>query len=86
MSDNNDAKNGCKTDTSCTPDGYQSTQSALHAATGSTVAFIAGGALTAAGLVLWLTAPPAGSQWGGHVAVAPLVGPGTGGVALNGGW
>jgi serine/threonine-protein kinase len=86
QSDNNDAKTHCKTDTSCDPTGVSQTNSALHAATASTVAFIAGGALTAAGLALWLTAPPGGSESGGHVAVAPFVGPAAGGLALHGGW
>ncbi len=84
-SDNNDAKPQCPTDSTCTPDGYASTTSALHAATASTVAFIAGGALTAAGLVLWLTAPTDATRARG-VGLSPFVGPDAGGLALHGGW
>jgi hypothetical protein len=45
------------------------TQQAFAAATGSTVGFVAGGVLVAAGVVLWLTAPGKG------VAVTPVGGP-----------
>jgi hypothetical protein len=86
QSDNNDAKNHCPTNSTCNEQGLASTTSALHAATASTVAFIAGGALTAAGVVLYLSAPPAASGSGARVGLSPVVGPATGGVALRGGW
>jgi hypothetical protein len=62
--------------------------SATSAATGSTVAFIAGGALVAVGAVLWFTAPS------GHVTppsatalrVIPEIGPGSGGLVVQGGF
>jgi hypothetical protein len=85
-SDNNDAKTQCPTDSTCTPQGVASTTSALHAATASTVAFVAGGALTAAGLVLYLTAPSDGARSSGRVGLSPLVGAATGGLSLHGGW
>jgi hypothetical protein len=85
-SDNKDAKTDCPTDSTCNPQGFASTQSALHAATASTVAFVAGGALTAAGLVLYLTAPSESPRSSGRLGVSPIVGAGAGGLALHGGW
>lgn len=48
-------------------------QDALSAATGSTVGFIAGGALVAVGAVLWLTAPSSGAE-GKSVGIVPSLG------------
>ncbi len=86
QSDNNDAKHDCPTNSTCSMQGLASTTSALHAATASTVAFIAGGALTAAGIVLYLSAPTGASASGARVGLSPIVGAATGGVALRGGW
>ncbi len=86
QSDNNDAKHDCPTNSTCNPQGLASTTSALHAATASTVAFIAGGALTAAGLVLYLSAPTGAPGSGARLGLSPMVGAATGGVALEGGW
>ena len=85
-SDNNDAKAHCPTDSTCTPEGVASTTSALHAATASTVAFIAGGALAAVGLVVYLTSPSDAPRSSGRIGLSPMVGTATGGVALHGGW
>jgi hypothetical protein len=85
QSDNNDAKRNCTTDTTCSPDGLASSNSALHAATASTVAFIAGGALTAAGLVLYFTAPTDATR-SARIGLSPLVGSTAGGLTLHGGW
>ena len=85
QADNSDAKKSCPTDSTCNPDGLASSNSALHAATASTVAFIAGGALTAAGLVLYFTAPTDAAR-SARVGLSPLVGATAGGLALHGGW
>jgi hypothetical protein len=85
-SDNKDAKNNCRTDSSCNAQGFASNNSALHAATASTVAFVAGGVLTAAGLVLYLTAPSGSPRSSGRLVLSPLVGAAAGGLALHGGW
>lgn len=85
-SDNEDAKKVCPTDSTCEPQGVTSTTAALHAATASTVAFVAGGVLTAAGLVLYLTAPPDSARLVGRVGLSPVVGANAGGIALHGGW
>jgi hypothetical protein len=85
-SDNNDAKSDCPTDSTCTPLGVTSTTSARHAATASTIAFVAGGALTATGLVLYLTAPSTSPRSVDRLGLSPIIGNATGGVALHGGW
>jgi hypothetical protein len=84
-SDNEDAKKNCLVDSACNQQGYASSMSAEHAATASTVAFIAGGALVAAGLIVYLTAPPS-SPRSARVGLTPMVATATGGVALQGGW
>jgi hypothetical protein len=58
-------------------------QQALTSATASTIAFAAGGALLAAGAVLWLTAPGQSAE-GRGVAIVPIVGPRASGAALSG--
>jgi hypothetical protein len=52
-------------------------QSALSSATVSTIGFVAGGVLVAAGAVLWLTAPtgPAQDAQGGGIAIVTTAGP-----------
>jgi serine/threonine-protein kinase len=50
------AAGNCNGD-NCTPDGAQVRTDAQHAATISTIAFIAGAAALAGGVVLWFTAP-----------------------------
>jgi hypothetical protein len=85
-SDNNDAKTHCPTDSTCNSQGIASTTSALHAATASTVAFIAGGAMAAVGLVVYLTSPSDAARSSGRLGLSPIVGAATGGVALHGGW
>jgi hypothetical protein len=50
------AKSGCD-DTGCPPDAAAKTDDARHAATASTVAFVAGGVLLAAGVIVLWTAP-----------------------------
>jgi serine/threonine-protein kinase len=85
-SDNDDAGKQCLTDTACTPQALTLTTSAKHEATGSTVGFIAGGALLATGVVVFLTAPHAGATPTTGLGVSPLVGEGAAGLALRGGW
>jgi hypothetical protein len=59
--------------------------SALTLATGSTIAFIAGGAVLALGAVLFFTAPAGGEgSTTEAVHVVPAVGPGTGGLLVKG--
>ncbi|HEY8074962.1 MAG TPA: hypothetical protein VIF62_12650 [Labilithrix sp.] len=53
-----DATRNCNADLSvCTTQGAADMRSARSSATVSTIAFVAGGALAAGGIVLWLTAP-----------------------------
>jgi hypothetical protein len=67
--------------------GAQDESSAKTAGTISTVGFIAGGALSAAGLVLFLTAPKHPSSdipvWAREVELVPQVGPGDRGLMIR---
>jgi hypothetical protein len=78
---------GCAT----RPQAVQDYNAAKDNATGSTVAFVAGGALVAAGVVLWLTAPaPAGEPSRSPVAsglrLTPGVGPSAATLVVAGDW
>jgi len=89
MSDWNSAKSECTT-SSCPAASYaqagNNRSSALSAATASTVGFVLGGVLVAGGVALYLTAPagPTATQRG--LRLVPLVGAGSGGVQLEGGF
>jgi hypothetical protein len=85
-SDNDDAKGQCLTNTACSAQGVASGTSALHAATASTIAFVAGGVLAAAGVIVYLTAPSSGARPRAGVGLSPMVASGSAGVALRGGW
>jgi hypothetical protein len=80
-SKNDQALQNCRTATLCNSTGLSLTDDAKSAATVSTVAFIAGGALVAGGFVLWLTAPRS-SRTG--MRVSPFVGASTGGISVDG--
>lgn len=58
------------------------TQQASNSATLSTVSFVAGGVLAAAGLTLWLLAPSGRTTE--HAELRPAVGPGMAGIELGG--
>jgi serine/threonine-protein kinase len=77
------AKNDCGA--GCTRDdpAQQERRDALSAATGSTVAFVAGASLVGGGLALFLTAPP-GSATDNGLRVVPSMTAGGGGVLLLG--
>lgn len=81
-SKNDESKDNCAGNR-CNQIGFESRESALQAATISTVAFVAGGVLVAGGIVLYLTAPSAKTR---SVAVAPLVGAGEAGAGFVGRW
>ena len=67
--------------TSCDADGVQGGKDASTQAAGSTVAFLAGGALLATGVVLYLTAPKDGG-----VTVQPAVGMAGASLRLGASW
>jgi serine/threonine-protein kinase len=77
----------CRTPTLCTPNGLSLTTDAKNAATISTVSFVAGGALVAGGLAMFLLAPSSsGSSTPpahGGMRVTPWLGP-VGGLSLDG--
>jgi hypothetical protein len=80
ISKNSDANNGhCDSSSNlCDAQGVQMRSDAVSAGNTSTIAFIAGGVLTAAGLGLWIFAPSSSVQAG------PTVGSGGAGMALRG--
>jgi hypothetical protein len=71
----------------CDDEGVALRHQAMTNGTVSTVAFIAGGALLAGGTVFFLTAPKSErSSTSGRLQAAPIVGAGTTGVILRGGF
>lgn len=65
----------------CSPQGAQDGQTAHGQATVSTVGFVAGGVLLAAGAIVYLTAPKVGT-----IGVAPAVGSNAAGLMVGGPW
>ncbi len=84
ISKNNAAGRECNGAACTNADGVSLTSSARQAATVSTIGFVAGGALLAGGLGLYLLAPK--ERGGVALRVAPQVGFQTAGVMLGGGW
>jgi hypothetical protein len=80
---NDDAAAHCA-GSQCDATGISLLDQARSAATVSTVGFVAGGALLAGGVVLWLTAPRAPSSTG--LVIAPGAAPSFAGLALRGAW
>jgi hypothetical protein len=76
----------CRTSSLCTPNGLSLTNDARNAATLSTIGFIAGGTLVAAGVVLWIAAPRSSAPATGAVRVAPEVARDYGGITVAGAW
>jgi hypothetical protein len=70
----------------CTPAGRTEIDAAGGKATGSTIAFVAGGALVATGVVLVLVGGPSKKEasTAPHTALVPTAGPDGGGLALLG--
>jgi len=75
----------CRTSTLCTPNGLSLTSDARNAATISTIGFVAGGALVAGGVIVWLVAPSTATTRSG-VRVAPLLSASTAGLTVDAGW
>jgi hypothetical protein len=85
-SKNDEAHTGmtnCPLPNECRPLGVALIHQAEGLATGSTVAFIAGGVLAAGGAVLFFTAPPARAATA-DVALRGYVGPGGAGASVGG--
>jgi hypothetical protein len=82
LADNNQASSDCLSNV-CNQQGISSTHDANNAATASTVAFAAGGALVAVGLVLWLTAPADVHGSGVRAALVPMASDGAAGTMIR---
>jgi len=76
-------RSGCAGD-NCSPGAAAIRRDALSAADVSTVAFVAGGALAASGLAIWLLVPSRGKA--NAVGVAPVALRGGGGLLFTGTW
>ena len=81
------AKSDCGTGCGLTDPAQQEKSDAQSAATLSTVGFIAGAGLLAAGVAIYFTAPSAPAKSAiGSLSVAPASGPGQAGLLLRGGF
>jgi hypothetical protein len=86
INNNNESNaNGACSGSFCTSSGLSSRHSAQDDATASTVAFVAGGVLVAAGVVLVLAAPATGPSRG-RLQLGPLLGQNSAGATLGGSW
>lgn len=68
----------------CDADGYEHRDNALSHAEVATISFIVSGALIAAGVVVYLTAPPSGEEEAPAAGLAPAFAPGAAGMSLTG--
>jgi len=85
MNKNDDAAEICNGSACAEQSGVDLIDEARSAATVSTVAFVAGGVLAAAGVVVVL-ATRSGSGGDARMSVAPALGPRVGGLVLSGGF
>jgi hypothetical protein len=76
------AVSACPAQQACSMEAHDASLRAVSLGTGSTAAFVAGGAALAGALVLWLTAPGSAAKTG--VAPAPLAGPRAAGLSITG--
>jgi hypothetical protein len=71
---------------SCPPDAADKRNDARDAGNVSTVFFLAGGALVAGGLGLWVFGPEDRETSAPRVSAAPVAAPGGGGLVMRGAW
>ena len=71
---------------SCPPDAADKRNDARDAGNVSTVFFLAGGALVAGGLGLWVFGPEERESSAPRVSAAPVAAPGGGGLVMRGAW
>jgi hypothetical protein len=74
----------CDAQNVCEPSGGDKRDGAIRAATVSTIAMVAGGVLTAAGVTLFVLGGSKGEAQGHHVEAAPLVGDAELGLSVSG--
>lgn len=88
-SSNDDSLEACRTETLCSPAGLALREDAQSQATVSTVGFVAGGVLLAAGVTLLLVAPSSDERAEGALSrleLAPAVAGGPAGLTVRGAW
>jgi serine/threonine-protein kinase len=81
ISKNSDAETLCSADNLCPPQGMTLTDEARKAATASNIAFAAGGALVAIGVVVFVTGGRSDTE---RLALVPLLAPGTAAASIWG--
>jgi hypothetical protein len=81
---NDESKDDCDANNECGAIGGAKRDDAMGAATISTVAFIAGGVLTAAGVTLFLVGGPKDGEKSARVEATPLVGPNEAAMVVRG--
>jgi hypothetical protein len=74
----------CPTTTCNDEEGLRLNRDARSTGTKATILFVAGGALTAAGVTLWIVGAPRRDERGGRVGVTPMFGDGAVGLRLVG--
>ncbi len=79
---NKDARGECPTNTTCQTNGASDASGAVFSGTLATVLFVAGGAVTTAGVVLYLSAPSPKQEKRPAFRLVPTLGPG--GVGVSG--
>jgi hypothetical protein len=85
--ENSASDEGCMGD-ECNDEGYDHRDTALKHANIATISFIVSGALLAAGVVVYLTAPPSGEEEApaAGLALTPVVASNGGGLSMIGRW
>lgn len=82
VSDHHAAASKCESPSPCgSVEGARDWTSATRAGNVSTVAFVAGGALVATGMVLWVLAAPPADRKNANMHITPIVGPGSAGIS-----
>ena len=85
MSKKGDADKHCDANNVCDDEGLGLRRNAISAGSLSSIGFVAGGVLAAAGVVLWFTAPPRAAKSGATAPPAPRAGiaPRWGGITFE---
>jgi len=81
ISNNSNAESFCNANNKCGPEGIDLTAKANKDATASNIAFAAGGALVLTGGIVFLATGRSDSE---HVALVPVIGPGTAAASISG--
>jgi hypothetical protein len=84
LHDDSNAGGRCDTNNECTEEGLRLREDAIAASTLSTIGFVAGGLLTAAGITLFIVGAPDGAGTAARLEAVPVIGPREGAMSLRG--